>query len=260
MVSKTKALVFLCALRASVVQHLLVLVAAAALPGPGDAQQPGRAAAAPKGKASDIELVERVLASRREYQVSLETLRAHYVSTGDLERAKWAEDELLQYHRVQKQAYRLDMDVPPPTLKAEQKIEEANELYRRAMSYKDKGLWGTSYTDNQKRAEILLQQILSSYPQSDKIDDAAYQLGDIYEGRVYKQPKRAATYFERCFQWNTNTQFDSRLRAARIYDKVLLDRTRARELYQEVVSHETDPRQLDEAKKRLTELGGAASR
>ena len=57
-----------------------------------------------------------VLAARREYQLSLEKLRAYYISTGDIERARWAEDELLQYHRVSKQAFRLELDVPPPTL------------------------------------------------------------------------------------------------------------------------------------------------
>ncbi len=38
------------------------------------------------GVPSDIEKVERVLAARREYQASLEQLRAHYVATGDAEK------------------------------------------------------------------------------------------------------------------------------------------------------------------------------
>jgi TolA-binding protein len=235
---------------------LAAVALAVALAVAADAQTPSKPAPkAPAKGPSDIELVEKVLAARREYQITLETLRAHYISIGDLERAKWAEEELRQYHRIGKQAYRLDMDVPAPTLKAEKNIAEANELYRRAMVYKDKG-WGNDYIDNQRRAEILLQQLLTSYPESDKIDDAAYQLGDIYESKAYRQPRRAAAYFERCFQWNNNTQFDARLRAARLYDKVLLDRSRARELYQDVLNTETDPRWLEEARKRLSELGG----
>ena len=83
------------------------------------------------------------------------------------------------------------------------------------MSYKDKG-WGTDYIDNQRRAELLLQQLLSDHPQSDKISDAAYQLGDLYESKAFKQYDRAAHYFERCFEWNPKTQFDARLRAARL--------------------------------------------
>src|SRR5262245_17560365 len=76
---------------------------------------------------SDMELVERVLASRRDYQVSLEELRKHYLSVGDVEHARWAEDELIQYHRIAKQAYRLELEVPPPTLKPTYNIPEANK-------------------------------------------------------------------------------------------------------------------------------------
>src|SRR5262249_6488405 len=169
---------------------------------------------------SDIPLVEKLLAARKEYQASLEALRTHYAAAGEVERMRWAEEELRQYHRIAKQAYRLELDVPVPTLRGDHNIAEANELYRRALTYKDKG-WGTDYIDNQRRAELLFQQILTNYPQSDKIDDAAYQLGDIYESKANKMYRRAAVYYERCFQWNPQTQFDARLRAARLYDKVL---------------------------------------
>jgi TolA-binding protein len=202
-----------------------------------------------------MELVERLLAARRDYQTSLEQLRLYYLRVGDLERARWAEEELKQWHRIAKQPFRLELDVPPPTLQASQNIPEANELYRRAMSYKDKG-WGTEYVDNQHRAELLLQQLLTSYPQSDKIGDAAYQLGDIYESRVFRQYRRAAEYFERSYQWNPSTQLDARLRAARIYDRQLKERDQAMKLYREVLSHETDAKRIQEAQRRLSELSG----
>ena len=90
----------------------------------------------------------------------------------------------------------------------------------------------------------------------EKIDDAAYMLGEIYESKSYKQYRRAAMYYERCFQWNNNTQFEARLRAARLYDKQLQERPRAIELYREVTTHETDPKRMQEAQKRLLELSG----
>jgi tetratricopeptide (TPR) repeat protein len=222
------------------------------------AQTPNRTPAPPAGKGratSDVELVEKVLAARRDYQVSLEGLRAHYISVNDTERARWAEEELREFHRVNKQAYNLDLDVPPPTLKSDRNVPEANELYKRAMTFKEKG-WGSDYVDNQRRAELLFQQILTTYPDSDKIDDTAYRLGELYEGKAYKQYKRAATYYQRCFQWNPKTHFDARLRAARLYDKVLMDRTEAIRLYEEVLQHETEPAWEQEAKKRLQELRG----
>lgn len=205
------------------------------------------------GKVSDIPLIERLLAARKEYQLTLESLRKHYIQTGDIERARWAEDELVQYHRITKQVYNLNLDVPPPTLKADQNLPEANKLYREALKYKDKG-WGNDYVDNQRRAELLLQKLLTEYPQSNKISDAAYQLGDLYESKAFRQLHRAAAYYERCFQWNKNTQFDARIRAARLYERQLNNRGRAAEIYKEIITHETNDRVIDEAKKRLQEL------
>src|SRR5262249_1707407 len=154
--------------------------------------------------------------------------------------------ELREFHRLPKQAYQLELDVPPPTLQPQYNIPEANELYRQALTYKDHG-WGKDYVDNQHRAELLLQQLLNQYPQSDKISDAAYELGDIYESKVLKQYRRAARYFERCFQWSPSTGRDARMRAARLYDHQLMERGRAMELYKEVTTHETDQKRIQEA-------------
>jgi hypothetical protein len=214
---------------------------------------PASGSTTPGSPPTDVELVERVLAARHDYMVALQQLLTHYISVNDAERVKWAQEELMSFHRIKKQAYRLDLDVPPPTLRAMYNIPEANQLYIKAMEYKDKG-WSTDYIDNQRRAEMYLQQLLSSYPQSDKIGDTAYQLGDLYEGKAYQMPRRAAMYFERCFQWQAHAHTDARIRAARLYDKVLLERSHAIELYQEVMQHETDPKMQEEAKKRLAEL------
>jgi hypothetical protein len=204
---------------------------------------------------SDLELVEQLLIARKNYQTILEKLRGHYLQTGDVERAKWAEEELIQYHRIPKQAFRLDLDVPPPTLKGAVNVPAANKLYTKAMSYKGKG-WKTDFIDNQRRAEILFQQLLTQYPQSNRISETAYQLGDIYENWPYKQYKRAALYFERCFQWNTGTHLDARMRAAHIYDRNLLNREKAMQIYKDILNHETDPARLQEADHRMKELSG----
>lgn len=230
----------------------LVLLAAALVY--ARAQGPSKPPA--PGDASDVELVERTIIARRDYQKCLENLRAHYLKVNDLERAKWAEEELVAYHRILKQAYKLDLVVPPPTLKPSVNIPEANKLYTQAMKYKDHG-WGNDYIDNQRRSEILFQEVLTKYPQSTKISDVAYQLGDIYESKAYKQYRLAAAYFERCFQWNPTTQFDARMRAARLYDRQLREGPKAIDLYRQVTEHETDAKRITEAKKRLADLSGS---
>src|SRR5207302_849040 len=105
--------------------------------------------------------------------------------------------------------------------------------------------------------ELLLQKLLTNYANSDKIDHAAFLLGDIYESKAYKQPDRAAKYYERCFQWNPKTHYDARMRAARLYEKH--DRSRAIEIYREVTTTEIDQARIEEARKRLAELGGSRS-
>ena len=202
----------------------------------------------------ETELVEGVLKVRKEYQAKLASLYEHYVRVGDTERAKWAEEELKSYHLMNKPSYRLDIsDVPPPTLEAKVNVKEANDLYKLAMQYKGKGS-GSEFTLNQRRAEILFQEILTKYPNCDKIADVAYELGDLYEGKAYKQYARSAAYFERAFQWRKGTRTDARLRAAVIYDKQLNERTKAIELYREVIAHDTEQTRIKEAQKRLAEL------
>lgn len=222
-----------------------------------DDRKPAPAAnnnASPANTSDDVSPVKRVLAARHEYQSALEELRAQYLRTGDLERVRWVEEELLSFHRISKRAYRLDLDVPPPTLTPTQNVGEANDLYRRAVAFMGKG-WGNELDDNYRRAELLFQQLITLYPQSNKLAETAYHLGEIYESRAFKQFQRAATYYERSFQWNPQTTNESRIRAARLYDKTLGDRSKAAQLYREEINHTADTKRLEEARQRLHEMG-----
>lgn len=202
----------------------------------------------------DKELVEKLLASRKQYQNSMTELYTHYVKTGDTERARWVETELKGYFAQYQPSYRLDIsDVPSPNLVAKDNIKAANDQYMDSMNYKGKG-YGQEYALNQRRAEILLQDLLTKYPTSDKIADVAYQLGDLYEDKTLRQYNRAAAYFERAAQWRKGTATDARIRAARIYDKFLNERGKAIELYREVLQSDTDQTRIKDAEKRLAEL------
>jgi hypothetical protein len=217
--------------------------------------QASRSGQSQQSFATDVNLTRQVIAARRNYQVALEQLHDYYSRSGDAERERWAEDELKQFHRLPKPAYLLDLDVAGPDLHPDQNVPAANDLYRKAMSYKGKG-FGSEHTDNLIRTELLLQQLLSQYPSSNRCSDAAYQLGDIYETRRPPQYARAAVYFERSVQWNPATTLDARLRAAKLYDRQLRDRTKAVEWYKSVLNHENDDRRRQEAQRRISELGG----
>jgi TolA-binding protein len=207
-------------------------------------------------KASEVDLVEQVIKARKDYWLSLDRLRQHYVAQNEIEKANWVEDELKGFHRVEKYSYRLDVkDVPPATLQAKSNVTEANTLFRRAIEYKNRG-FGDDYIDNQRRAEILLQGILERYPDSDKIAEVAYHLGDIYEHyKPRPQFERAAAYYERSFQWNKASTTDARLRAARIFDRQLKQFDKAKEMYKAVANHDTNSERVAEAERRLREMG-----
>lgn len=205
---------------------------------------------------NDTQLVEKLIAARKEYQQSLASLYAHYSKNGDRARAKWAEEELMAFHLSPKPSFRLDIqDVPPPNLEAKVNVKEANDLLREALQYKGKG-FGTEYLLNQKRAEIRLQELLSKYPNSDKIPDVAYALGEIYENRPFKQYDRAAAYFERSYQWRRGGSSDALLRAARLYDRQLNERSKAIEMYRQEIANDHDSNRIREAERRLAELTG----
>jgi tetratricopeptide (TPR) repeat protein len=210
----------------------------------------------PPAASTDVELVERVIAARKEYENSLKALYEHYHRIADKQRSQWIEKELMSYHLMWKPSYNLDVkDVPPPNLEAKVNVREANELFRAAMEYKGKG-FGDDYVLNQRRAEIYLREILEKYPNSDKIADVAYQLGDIYESRAFKQYDRSARYFERSFQWVKGSRTDARLRAAVLYDRHLNERAKAIELYREEIAHDADSERIKQAERRLGELTG----
>jgi hypothetical protein len=230
-----------------------VAFAATVAAGHGITADSPKAPAPAKTASNDGEFVERIIAARKEYQKALVAVYEHYRTTGDRERAKWAEEEIRAFHLMPKPSYRLDiLDVPPPNLEAKVNVKEANDLYKIAMEYKGKG-YGTEYVLNQKRCEIVLQEILQKYPNCDKIADVAYTLGDLYEGRAFREYDRAAAYFERSYQWRKGSITDARLRAARLYDRQN-ERSKAVELYRDVIAHDTDKERIREAERRLAEL------
>ena len=235
---------------------LLVLFAAAIFAAAPHAQTPSANTVTGKASGGDFEMVQKLNSLRKDYQKSLEQLRVFYHQVQDKERERWATEELIAFHRIPKNAFILDLDLPPPNLPGDLNVPEANKIFTWAMKFKDHS-YGTEYIDNQRRAEVLFQAILDKYPRSNKISAVAYNLGDVYESKAYRQFSRAVEYYHRCYQYNPKTTLDARIRAARLYDSKLNNRTKAIEVYREVTTHETDPQHIQEAQKRIAELSGS---
>ena len=80
-------------------------------------------------------------------------------------------------------------------------------------------------------------KVITDYPTSDKIDDAAYRAGQIYEH--FKDYQIAAVYYQRTFQWDDNTPYPARFKAAYVLDKHLHMRKEALAVYRLAVLRES---------------------
>ena len=96
-------------------------------------------------------------------------------------------------------------------------------------------------------------QLIRRHPSSNKIGDAAFRAGGIYE--YFKDYTIALLYHQRTYQWDPETIHPARFRAAFILDKRLHRRAEALEVYQQAVKKESRYEIWKEfAEKRIREL------
>ena len=186
----------------------------------------------------EVDLVEQVVAHRRAYRRALEELRLHYRMRGNASKLGWADFELDGLRRVKPFRYLLDAEVPPTSLRATDPVPEADALFKRGqelMRMGGHGVPGVYREDRMIQASTVLRELVERYPTSDKIDDAAFLLGEIHREYMPGQDILAALWYERAHAWNPRTLQPALFRAAVIYDQRLHDRDRALELYQAVV-------------------------
>ena len=97
--------------------------------------------------------------------------------------------------------------------------------------------------------------MISKYPSSDKIDDAAFYCGEIYKEYFKDQEEIALKWYERTWTWDPQTPHPARFQAAVVCDYRLRDRDRALELYQAVLTEEpNDKSNLRFATRRIRKL------
>jgi len=103
-------------------------------------------------------------------------------------------------------------------------------------------------------------QLISKYPTSDKIDDAAFRAAGIYEH--LKDYTIAVQYYQRTFQWDPQTAYPARFKAAYLLDTQLARRAEALQIYQEALSKITKSDEHRQwvalAEQRVKELSGEA--
>lgn len=203
----------------------------------------------------EIDLVEQVAAHRRDYRQSLILLVQHYDVVGDSRKLAWAQEELRALERMPQYRYIIDAIVLPPTLRASTRIPAADTLYLEAVETKRKAEPISILKDEELLRVALDQfnQMIRQYPTSDRIDDAAYWMGEIYE--YFKNYEIAVLCYQRAYQWDSETPYPARFKAAQILDQRLHRRAEALELYKEAVLRETaDQDWVSYGERRIKEL------
>ena len=205
--------------------------------------------------AGEADLVEDLAAKRNEYRQSLVQLHEYYHSTGNVNNRRWAEHEMKALDRVPHYRYLMVPEIASPELVAVNAIAQANALFKEAERlYREAGGW-LIFTDEDKLRGALSRynRIITEFPTSNKIDDAAYQAGRIYEH--FKDWGIAAVCYQRCFQWNEVTSRPARFRAAYVTDQRLHKRKEALPLYQMAVEKESNfTANTEFARKRILEM------
>jgi tetratricopeptide (TPR) repeat protein len=205
---------------------------------PRDTRQIGPASVVNIADTSEADIVEKMAVNRQAYRQGLELLASFYTRTGNNMKLEWAKKELNALNTMAKYNYIIEANVAPANLKVSASIPDADNLYYDALDIDNKA-GKLPVLKNQNQLRLALEkynEVIRIYPSSDKIDDAAYKAGVIYE--YFKDYSIALLYFKRTFQWDPETPHPARFRAARILDQRLHRHAEALQLYQQAVKIE----------------------
>ena len=189
-------------------------------------------------KAGETDFVEQIAVNRQAYRQGLEVLIKYYTKTGNNMKFKWAKEELAALDSIPQYKYIVEAEVLGPNLRASISIAEADDLYKDALQLEKKAnvLFIGKNDDLLRLALDKYDRLIKQYPSSDKIDDAAYEAGEIYE--YFQDYSIALLYYKRSYQWDPDTTQPARFRSARILDKRLHRNAEALELYREAINTE----------------------
>lgn len=227
--------------------HLIPAEEAKPAPAPAALAEPG-----------EIDIVEELAAHRQAYRQALALLVDYYSRSGDHTKMTWARREHKCLTAVPQYRYLLEAEFAGPDLRATTSIPQADELYDDAMSSYKKARGLVIFVDEKQLGIALdkLNQLITKYPSSDKIDDAAFTAAEIY--RHFKDYSIAAVYYNRVHQWDPQTTYPSRFKTAYILDWYLKQRSAALPLYQQAMEKEMVeyPQYREFVAGRINELAG----
>lgn len=208
--------------------------------------------------AGETDFVEQIAVNRQAYRQGLQLLVGYYTRIGNNMKLNWAKDELSALDSIPQYKYIIDAEAAGANLRASTSIPEADEVYQDALELQKQAgaLLVIKDDDLLRLATDKYNRLIKRYPSSDKIDDAAYKAGEIYE--YFKDYSIALLYYKRAYQWDPGTMHPARFRAARILDKRLHRYAEALALYREAIktegAYERHRKWTEFAEQRIIEL------
>lgn len=194
-------------------------------------------------KPGEVDLVEDAIGKRQAYHAALSDLQNYYGEHGYATKQSWAKYELQSVRSVRQFRYLIDAEIASDALTATETIAEADALYEKGLARMRKGGHGIPGVYSRRtmlRSADIFRDLIERFPTSDKIDDAAFALGELHKEYLPDQDVLAVKWYERAWTWDPNTPHPARFQAASVYDYRLHDRDRALELYQSVLNDEAD--------------------
>jgi tetratricopeptide (TPR) repeat protein len=188
---------------------------------------------------TEVDLVEALIRQRALYARCLNMLALEMGS-------QWtphAQRELMNFvYFVKPYWYLEDLIVPVVPMTPAESIAEADRLYQEGRSWMVEGGSKTPALYNPKMMKIALvkfKRLVFEYPTSDKIDDAAFQIGDIHKEYFQETDNSIALlWYEKASEWDPMTPHPARFQIAAVYDYRRHEREEALYWYQQVLDNE----------------------
>ncbi|NLX13878.1 MAG: hypothetical protein GXY44_09535 [Phycisphaerales bacterium] len=198
---------------------------------------------------TEIDLVEELVLHRSMYARFLNALGSYYLERGPEYKVNWVREEQRQLGLVKPYPYIMEASVPPPDLRPTDSIAEADKLYEDALTLMRKAGHGVPiwyHAGTMKHALAKLKVLIEQYPTSDKIDDAAFYIGEIHkeyglgDSGLELDNELALKWYQRAIDWDPKTPHPVRFQMAVVLDYRLHERERALAMYQRVLAEEAD--------------------
>lgn len=219
---------------------------------PPDPMEMDAPAGSPRVSSGHIpDIVEEMMARRAAYLQQLVELERAFLAGGDAVRANWARRQRDLTEKVEVYPY-LTQETPEQTaVRVEPKdtIPAADALYNDALKIrKEVGLIPLAgalphVKDKARQALEMFKRVIHEYPTSDKVDDCAFYIAEIYKEYLREDDpddELAIRYYRWALALDPNTPHPVRFQLAVVLDFRRHDRSNALPLYHQVIDLQED--------------------